>query len=549
MRTKVMMLISLLLWAQTAWGGPVRRFVLAVGANHGGEKRAVLRYAVSDAENFSRVLEEMGGLLPENAILLEEPDLETLHGGLDDLREKVVLEGTEEGRTEVLFFYSGHADEKGLLLGEERFPYGVLRRQMDAIPADVRIAVLDACASGAITRFKGGKRQAAFLMDDAADMKGYAFLTSSSEEEAAQESDLIGASFFTHYLISGMRGAADVSGDGKVTLEESYQFALGETLSRTARTQGGVQHPQQDINMTGTGAVVMTDLRQTSAGLLLEEGLEGRFFVHNEDQQLVAELYKPFGRSMELGLEPGTYHVYLEQKQVLFFSTPALDEGQRLTLAREDFGPIDREETVRRGRAPAEKLIPYRSELVGRWRIEAGMGWWNSGMKGEPESRIGGIGVTAGSENLLLDLVFSHWLQEDLAATFNLSILEGKVNSTVAETEVTGVVGMLAGVRYYPLPTSASPVLRPYAGFAAGAYWAEKEISRVASVEAKTMGAFGGKVNGGVDIHLSRRLLLGARAGYNLMTDFSEPIGGRKNFSGVEMSMGVSLLLGRGAGG
>jgi len=549
MRTKVLIVVFLLLGLQISWAGPVRRFVLAAGANHGGEKRAVLRYAVSDAENFARVLEEMGGLTPENAILLEEPDLEALYGGLDDLREKVVLEEREEGRTEVLFFYSGHADEKGLLLGEERFPYGVLRRQMDAIPADVRIAVLDACASGAITRFKGGKRQAAFLVDDAADMKGYAFLTSSSEEETAQESDLIGASFFTHYLVSGMRGAADVSGDGKVTLGEAYQFAFRETLSRTARTQGGVQHPRQDINMTGTGAVVMTDLRQTSAGLMLEKELEGRFFVHNEDQQLVAELYKPFGRSMELGLEPGTYHVYLEQKQVLFFSTPALDEGQRLTLAREDFGPIDREETVMRGGMPEKKPIPYRSELIGRWRVEVGMGWWNSGMKGESESRIGGIGVTAGSENLLLDLVFSHWLREDLAATLNLSVLEGKINSTVTETEVTGVVGMLAGVRYYPFPTSASPVLRPYAGFSAGAYWAEREISRVASVEAKTMGAFGGKVNGGVDVHLSRRLMLGVRAGYNWMTDFSEPIGGRENFSGVEMSMGVSLLLGRGVGG
>jgi uncharacterized caspase-like protein len=61
-------------------------------------------------------------------------------------------------------------------------------------------------------------------------MRGYAFLTSSSPDEVAQESDHIGASFFTHYLVSGLRGAADVTGEGKVTLNEAYQFAFNETL-------------------------------------------------------------------------------------------------------------------------------------------------------------------------------------------------------------------------------------------------------------------------------------------------------------------------------
>ena len=97
-------------------------------------------------------------------------------------------------------------------------------------------------------------------------MRGHAFLTSSSEDEAAQESDRIGASFFTHYLVSGLRGAADVTGEGKVSLNEAYQFAFHETLGRTSETQVGAQHPAYDIELSGTGDVVMTDLRQTSAG-------------------------------------------------------------------------------------------------------------------------------------------------------------------------------------------------------------------------------------------------------------------------------------------
>lgn len=69
----------------------------------------------------------------------------------------------------------------------------------------------------------------------------------SSADEAAQESDRIGGSFFTHALVSGMRGAADASGDGKITLTEAYRFAFEETLQRTAQTQFGSQHPAYEI--------------------------------------------------------------------------------------------------------------------------------------------------------------------------------------------------------------------------------------------------------------------------------------------------------------
>ena len=132
-------------------------------------------------------------------------------------------------------------------------------------------------------------------------MRGHAFLTSSAETEAAQESDRIRASYFTHYLISGFRGAADLSGDGKVTLNEAYQFAFNETLGRTVDTKGGAQHPSYDINLSGTGDVVMTDVRQTSATLVLGEDLEGRFFVRNAARELIVELFKPRGRRVELG--------------------------------------------------------------------------------------------------------------------------------------------------------------------------------------------------------------------------------------------------------
>jgi hypothetical protein len=335
----------------------IRRFVLAAGVNNGGVERELLRYAVGDAENFTRVLTDMGGVDPADCILLRNPDLEAFEQGLEDLRRRVSAAARwGGGRLEVLVYYSGHADEKGLLIGGERETYWDLRRELEGISADVHIAVLDACASGTITRIKGGRKTRPFLVDESSNMRGYAFLTSSSEDEAAQESDRIRASFFTHYLVSGMRGAADATGDGRVTLDEAYQFAHDETLARTTGTRGGTQHPHRDIKMNGAGDVVMTDLRQISAGLVLSGELSGRFFVRNAEQQLVAELYKPEGKGVELGLEPGDYSIHLEADPQLLLSVCELQEGQRLELGRQDFHSVDKEQTVLRGGARKKKV-------------------------------------------------------------------------------------------------------------------------------------------------------------------------------------------------
>src|SRR5262249_36900749 len=236
-----------------------------------------------------------------------------------------------------------------LLVGDDRYSYRSLRDRLDAIPADVRIAVLDACSAGAFTRIKSGRPRPAFLVDESSDMRGHAFLTSSSENETAQESDRIRASYFTHYLISGFRGAADTSGDGKVTLNEAYQFAFSETLRRTVDTRGGAQHPSYDINLSGTGDVVMTDVRQTTATLVLDENIDGRFFIRTLEHELVVELYKPRGRAVDLAIEPGTYEVRVEREKESLTTRVEVAEGARVTVDARQLAPAAIETTRRRG--------------------------------------------------------------------------------------------------------------------------------------------------------------------------------------------------------
>jgi uncharacterized caspase-like protein len=228
---------------------PVRRFALVVGVNDGGPSREPLRYALSDAKAMRQVLGESGGVLPGDLLLVLDADRAALEEGMDRLRRMIATARSSGERTEALLYYSGHSDEAGLMLKQDRVSYRELRQLLDALPADVRLVILDACASGA------------FLVEASASVRGYAILTSSSRGEVSQESDRIGGSYFTHFLVSGLRGAADTSGDGRVTLEEAYQFAFNETLARTTKTRAGAQHPAYGGDLPGSGARVMTEVR------------------------------------------------------------------------------------------------------------------------------------------------------------------------------------------------------------------------------------------------------------------------------------------------
>ena len=586
-RWTVLLGIGLLLCAQGIEASQVvRRFVLAVGANDGGAKRETLQYAVSDAQNFVQVMETMGGV--DAGVLLSDPRVDDLEMALRALHNRVA--SAEAARREVIIYYSGHADENGLRLGESLFSYARLRNAMDRMEAEVHIAILDACASGAITRLKGGRRQKAFMVDASSDMRGYAFLTSSSEDEAAQESDAIGASFFSHYLVSGLRGAADVTGDGRVTLNEAYHFAFQNTLEGTERTRGGAQHPAYDIKMTGTGDMVMTDVRQTSAGLILAEALQGRFFIRNADRQLIAELFKPAGRRVELGLEPGKYRVHMAREIQSATATVELAMGQRAILDEDDFEIVARERTTTRGG------IKY---SVKRSRIELRGGYWNP--VGRSTTSTGGLArqsvgsglVQQSAENVMGAVAYIYQLKENLALMVRWAGLIAEIEQNVGvigiSEDAVVVMPLLFGVRYY-WPLAPSP-FRPYVVASAGSYFLsdtsqkvgigrdvpnvdieaegvsvkvqEGDEGRTVNVQAdleklnldlttsgivqegRIQASLGAYIGGGVDFAIGRYLMLGASAGYHLIANFAEPIKGRRNFSGPELSFSLSLLWGK----
>ncbi len=333
----------------------VRRFAFIVGANDGGGRRILLRYADDDAQAVANVLEDLGGISPKDRVLLIDPDRNEFFSGLQELETRMRATRRADERQEVFVYYSGHSDEEGLLLYGRSVRYQDLRKRVEALPAAVRVIVLDSCSSGAMTRSKGGVTRPPFLSDASISLEGHAFLTSASADEAAQESDRIEGSFFTHYLVSGLRGAADVTGDRRVTLNEAYQYAFNETLGRTETTQSGAQHPSYDIQLSGTGELVLTELRENTASLLVEGGVAGRLYLRDANMRLVAEVGKSAGRPMELGIEPGNYRMVLERDGAYSIAEFNLEMNRPYMLALNDFTSISAESTVARGRGDEGK--------------------------------------------------------------------------------------------------------------------------------------------------------------------------------------------------
>jgi hypothetical protein len=538
----------------------VQRFTLVVGANYGGAERPRLQYAVSDAERFARVLVELGGVSRANEIVLRQPKLADLIDALDRLALRVAdarrTAGSNGGRTEVLVYYSGHADERGLLLGDDRYSYRTLRDRLDQIPADVRIAVLDACASGAFTRIKSGRARPAFLVDDASNMRGHAFLTSSAATEAAQESDRIRASYFTHYLVSGFRGAADLSGDGRITLNEAYQFAFNETLGRTVDSKAGPQHPSYDISLSGTGDVVMTDIRQTTATLVLGEDLEGRFFVRNAQKELIVELFKPRGRRVELGVEAGTYEVRLEIQKTSLLAKTEIADGARVVLEPRQFGPAALEATRRRGDAERPDL-----SVDGRNRFSFRWGTW----------RTRELNTGDGVLNDFGGIEFTRYLREDFAITLGVHgplwvqgatfpqfiflpgtgpVLSGE--STIWDSGT--ILSVPVVLRWNPLTTGREHrAVKPFLAIGAGPVFGWGRETRfngtTFGADEYRLTAASVHLGTGVDLHLTRRFAVGLNVGYNTMIrSFSRPVGARSHYSAPEFGVSVGWTFGRGRG-
>ncbi len=302
----------------SAHAGETVRWLLAIGSNDGGDGRVLLKHAGTDAQSMARVLEDVGDLDPSRAILVSDPTGANVATAFSGLGTMLSLARSQGRRSEVIVYYSGHADDLGLRPHGDLIAWADLRRMIGDLDAEVKIAVVDACESGALLRGKGGVHQPGFLRDESILVRGEAYLVSSSADEASQESDRLAASFFTYHLVAALRGAADADRDRRVTLEEAYDYAYAETVRGTESSWVGAQHPNYDIALQGRGDVVLTDLRARDSVIRFDEALDGLVSIRDAKGGLVAEVRKTVGTPMSYTVPAGHYVVRLRARSAQY---------------------------------------------------------------------------------------------------------------------------------------------------------------------------------------------------------------------------------------
>jgi uncharacterized caspase-like protein len=211
----------------------------------------------------------------EFAHVLREPDL----GAFDDVQ---VLLNQEESKIRraigrffvnrnrddlLLLYFSGHgvrndqgqlflaaSDTEITILDATGIPADFITQSMNNSRSQRQVLILDCCNSGA---FAHGSKSASAIgksMGIATAFEGSGFgrvvLTASDATQYAWEGDkVIGdtqKSVFTHFLIEGLKGEADRDGDGRIRVDELYDYTYEQVVHLTPKqTPGKWSYKQQ----------------------------------------------------------------------------------------------------------------------------------------------------------------------------------------------------------------------------------------------------------------------------------------------------------------
>ena len=389
--------------------------IVANNIGHGDDER--LRHAETDADRMAATLTQLAGV--EDAIVIKGQGVDAVRQGF---RSAAARLEKMSGERVVFFYYSGHANAVALHLNGTELPLAELKQLLLDLPATLRVAIVDACQSGTLTRLKGGRPGIAFDLSAAsARTTGLAILSSTADGELAQESDALQGSFFTYHLDAGLRGLADRDKSGEVTLVESFDYASERTTNTTLSTSAGPQHPSFRYDLAGQGDLVMSRLRATTTHGFVVFDKPGWYFIRNSSGRLVGEVQSN-GTGQRLALESGTYELVRRDAHALAQGQFRISIGKDVPVGSVATTRISLGRAVRKGGWGTSHATT--ASISGLWRSSlVGLGpWWG-----------GSLGLKEDFD----------WASFEMRVAFARAASRTRVESTTSELSVS-LVGMRA---------------------------------------------------------------------------------------------------------
>jgi len=336
-----------------------------------------------DAEDFARVLQDREiGAFDEVNILLNQPE-PIVRGAIDeffDLKKPDDL---------LVLYFSGHGvrDELGALylavkntirsrLRSTAVKSDYIREAMDQSRSKRQVLILDCCNSGAFAQ--GTKAATGVSIGTASAFEagyGRIILTASDSTQFAWEGNkVIGEtdnSLFTHFLVEGLEGEADLDGDGRITVDELYDYAYEKVRFATPKQTPSKFSSKQQGEIVLRQNMRIEDIKPVSLpDELIEATEDSRTFVREGAVQQLGKLLK----SKNLGLarsarealekivaEDDSYRVRQAATQVLEPIRQAEQKAEEERKAREEAEHIAivkaEEERFAREKAETERLL------------------------------------------------------------------------------------------------------------------------------------------------------------------------------------------------
>ena len=174
--------------------------------------------------------------------------------------------------------------------------------------------------------------------------------------------------------------------------------------------------------------------------------------------------------------------------------------------------------------------------------IDLRVSFWNSS---ESSVSIGlhGYSVETGSGGISGEIMYNFYPNSIYSFNASVGVKNTEVKVENFSTYTSTVVPVMMGMRYYFMEYSTNNPFRPFAGVSIGGLIGTETGVEILNVGTHTETAVGASAGMGSDIILGSLVKLQAEISYNLYTDFKEEIGGNKNYSGPEFSLGIGFMF------
>jgi Caspase domain len=315
---KIVLLLLLIAYSRPIMAGV---FVFSTGVNLSVDQSAKnLVFATKDAEEFSNTMRRVGDVPAKNIYLQKNVTIgefvRTLKSSAEHIKSEIAKE-TNNAVNKVVFFFSGHSDERGFHFPDGFFSRKDLDHFLDQLPIRTKVVIIDSCFSGTLAS-KGTKSIAGFGLPklNFDEPTGSIYLSATSATDFAFESKKLGGGLFSKNIIAGLYGAGDSNGDGVVTATELYEYAFRETqIASQLLPTSQLQKPEFRSSLNGRGAIALSFPSVARGDLQLANDVNGTLKFYASNGVGTFEHIKAKGGAETLTLPAGKYRLQINDDE------------------------------------------------------------------------------------------------------------------------------------------------------------------------------------------------------------------------------------------